>query len=162
MPAFEISTPPALLISTDDLTVASRIRELDKNIHASPEAFLESCHRLGGIAVEHMTNDPVAHESEPTTKQLKEFLDNNDLAHAEFDPESDDAIYSHAGVMDLIKATRSAKGQRVKQGGKYVPRENTQAVENRNNASVLKLYLYAGRVQQWESRLNTSTDNGAA
>jgi hypothetical protein len=170
----EVISSPSLQKGTADLDAARRIRELNRDINGNPELFMESCQRLGGMAVEYMTEEITAPELTKKTqklpdeidKRLKTFLDNNDLRKAEFDLESDNAIYDNIAVVGLTKTMKSARSQRVKQGRDYVARENAHAVESRDSLSVLKLYLYANRVRLWKQKVaesaSTITGNGAA
>jgi len=168
----EVTTEPALLLggNTNDLTVAARIRSFDEGIKAEPDAFMESCRTLGGVAVEHMdASEPAdAEKVEHLTISLKGFLERNDLVHTEFDPESDDAIYEHPGVLGLIRTVKNTKGHTRKSGGKIQHIENPNSVILRDNLSALKLFLYAKRVKQWNETqaavdsLSPDHGNGAA
>ena len=164
-----IETRPTLSISTRELERATRIRELSRTINANPEQFAQSCRLLGGLAVSHMTETTVlglGAADEDSATRLQTFLANNDLRHTTFDDETDDAVYSHAGVTELTRTlmSKNASSQRVKQGQNYVARENVYAVELRDSLSALKLFLYAERVALWQKQQGggSKTGDGAA
>lgn len=168
--AEQITDAPSLIIATPDEAASNRIKDIDRAVYGDPDSFMQACRLMGGQAIEHMPLEADAQNAHPKvvkyfSTQLRGFLENNDLAKVEFDQASNDAIYDHPSVKDLIKITRAQKSQRVKLGRDYVNRENEQAVISRDSLNVLKLFLYAKRTKQWQAELRAEDQpeqNGAA
>lgn len=150
MENYEAHKGPMLQIGTPDRDIAIRIYNLDMSIREYPEAFMQVCRSVGGLALEYMPDQDSATQQDITvttelTEKLSIFLDKRDLKHAAFDPDSTEMIYDHAGVMKLQRQARS----------------NPEAI---TSGSVLQLYLYAKRAKEWQAQKMQKSElrNGAA